>query len=125
MKFTKLWKFSGDHKKSKHNTAVTELSVKQCHIPDDNLKTPKQENKKLGSSIVLLSPNDAEIMNKIPSSTQISTAASVKSTRNNLVPIINNPRQQFRDADRKLMSNRKVETDKISRLSAHNKVTLV
>ena len=146
LKFSKLWKMSGGEsdqprKSSSLVSTFKSLSLKRCNnIPrcqvsqTDNLQTPKQE-RRLGTSIVLLSPNDAEMIEKLdtkpPQSQQEHRlpANSVTSTRNNLIPIIKNPRQRFLDSDRQQISqpSKIVQPGKNSkpRMSAHNKVTLV
>ena len=176
LKFSKLWKRTDDSKstlevkaskiafsskpvqsassdnhkslisKTFKNFGLKRNSVKSIGSEESNNVTPCKD-KHLGTSIVLLSPNDAEIVEKLESSktfpdpveTQVSykynnytkgcsVNTNAVSDRQNLVPIINNPRNRFLQSDRQRNYNRKLdfkETVKNNKISASNKVTLV
>ena len=101
------------------------------------------DKEKLSSSIVLLSPNDTEMRGKLetvgPARSQDKPKVrplTVVSSRDNLVPVINNPRNKFLQAERALINpskdklSRKIEfRDAIAtsnkKISASNKITLV
>ena len=117
--------------------------------------TPAQD-RRLGTSILLLSPNDVEVIEKLEAAprgfeglmprvqTRVELGSSrrdrplttVVSGREHLVPIINNPRKKFLEAERlsldskAISNNRKLDfRDNIKnsskKITASNKVTLV
>ena len=117
----------------------------------DEQSTTPPKDKRLGTSIVLLSPNDAEVVEKLEPRTQFSSEpvqtqveytrrdhsrTKVVSGREHLVPIIKNPRTKFLESERKNLTpsagnySRKLDfQDSIKnsskKITASNKVTLV
>ena len=117
----------------------------------DEQNTTPPKDKRLGTSIVLLSPNDAEVVEKLeprnpfplePVQTQVEytkrdhSRTKVVSGREHLVPIIKNPRTKFLESERKNLTpaggnySRKLDfQDSIKnsskKITASNKVTLV
>ena len=149
LKFSKLWKRTDDSKPSKPKLArasaepskssalsktLKNFSMKKCS--SDGLvsaRSPVEDRERLGSSIVLLSPNDTEMRGKLEaagpgrSDKHRPRPATVLSTRDSLVPIINNPRNKFLQTDRALASKRIEFKEAVAnnKISASNKITLV
>jgi len=124
-------------------------SGRQSGIEQNNTTPPR--DKRLGTSIVLLSPNDAEVVEKLEPKNQFSSEpvqtqveyrrdqsrTKIVSGREHLVPIIKNPRTKFLESERKNLtpaggnySSRKLDfQDSIKnsskKITASNKVTLV
>ena len=131
--------------KTFENLGLKRVATKNPSKACSSATTPTKD-KRLGTSIVLLSPNDAEVIEKFnfpPAvQTEVHYAASeaskrittVTSVRDNLNPIIDNPRKKFLASEKqnlitKTNFNRKLEFQDTIRsdkkISANNKVTLV
>ena len=166
LKFSRLWKRTEETKSSKSkplagpvepssgaasktlfSKTFRTLAMKKAGAdqtePPSPVRREGREKERLGSSIVLLSPNDAELRGKLetvgPLRSQDKHRArplTVVSSRDNLVPVIKNPRNKFIQAERALAPpskerlSRKIEfRDAIAtsnkKISASNKITLV
>ena len=165
LKFSRLWKRTDEARSSKSKPLAAPL-VEPCNVAASktlfsktfrNLALKKTgtdqidpespvrgtEKERLGSSIVLLSPNDAEMRGKLetlgPARSQDKDKVrplTVVSSRDNLVPVIKNPRNKFIQAERALINpskdklRRKIEFREAiatsnKKISASNKITLV
>ena len=136
LKFSKLWKRSDESKASRSKLPRATLETKSLSRTLKNFslkksssvpvepRSPVVGNERLGTSIVLLSPNDTEIK------------GTILSSRDNLVPIINNPRNKFLQTERaqanpgKEKLSRRIEFKEAvavsnKKISASNKITLV
>ena len=121
------------------------LGMKKASPGETEPESPVRgtEKERLGSSIVLLSPNDTEMRGKLDTVGAARSHDKHKvrpvtfvSSRENLVPVIKNPRNKFIQAERALINpskdklSRKIEfRDAIAtskkKISASNKITLV